>query len=340
MASTLFRPIPGFEKWSVNKSGVIYDNKSGKRIRTYLFGDRYFASYPGEKTNHLVGVHRAVALAWVENDNPSLNTVVNHLDGDPLNNYYTNLEWTTASGNNYHAVNTGLRPDCTPCKVRDFHTKEIREFPSIAQAADFMKLDKTTSMDTLRPRRFGSLIAGRYEFRLKEDTEPFFYEGRDEIISPSRYMLEVEEEDGSKRYVFKNIDLMKRYQLYSSPYGRSLPGLVKYAREMYPNKKFKLRDGYEESNHSRENSRKRIVATTRILPVVARKDGEELKFPSMAAAAAYFNVDKDVIKLRMSNPESRFLGWSFEGEPISVPIKRLLVPKVGEEAVESESNET
>ena len=314
-----FRVIPGYENWCVTKDGRIFHTETGKRIRTYQYGDRLFASYPTDVTDRLLSVHRAVALAWVKNDDPYLKTVVNHRDGNPLNNWYKNLEWTTSSGNNYHAVNTGLRSDNIPCKIRDFHTKEIREFSSISQACDFMKLPSSTTIERLRPRKFGTLIAGRYEFRLKDDPEPFFYENRDFIISPSRYMVEVTHEDGSKRYLFKNGDLMLHYQLYKSPYGRSVPGLLKYAEELHPNKRFKLRDGYAESTQT--GSRSRARSTVRWHPVIARNGDKVLEFRSITATAGYFNVDRDVIKLRLNNPEATFLGWSFEGKPISMPLK-------------------
>lgn len=319
MTISAFRVIPGFEKWCITRDGRIFDVETGNRIRTYLYGDRMFAGYPCDETTRLISVHRAVALAWVENDDPALKTVVNHRDGNPLNNWYKNLEWTTSSGNNYHAVNTGLRSDNKPCRIRDFYTKEIREFPSIAQACDFMKLPKSTVLDTLRPRKFGALIAGRYEFRLKDDTEPFFYENRDNIISPSRYMVEVTHEDGSKRYLFKNGELLLHYQLYKSPYGRSVPALLKYAEEIHPNKKFKLRDGFAES--VRTGSKAKVRSTFRWHPVTARNGDKVLEFRSITSAAGYFNVDRDVIKYRLNNPEIKFLGWSFEGESVSIPRK-------------------
>lgn len=320
MTIDAFRVIPGFENWCVTRDGRIYDVKSGNKIRTYVYGDRKFASYPIGVTNMLLAVHRAVALAWVENDAPSLKTIVNHIDGDPMNNQDVNLEWTTSSGNNYHAVNTGLRPDNKPCKIRDFYTGEIREFPSIRQACEFMKVPEDTAIERLRPRKFGALILDRFEFRLLDDPEPFFYENRPYVISPSRYMVEVTEEDGRKRCFFKNGELLQCYQLYRSPYGRSIPALLKYAEELYPGKKFKLRDGYAESKNT--GSRARAMRTTvRMFPVVARNGDKKLEFRSISAAAGYFNVDRDVIKLRLSNPESTFLGWSFEGAPVSVPYR-------------------
>lgn len=315
-----FRLIPGFENWCVTKVGKIFDAKTGKKIRLYQYGDRLFASYPTDVANKLVAVHRAVALAWVENDDPHQKTVVNHIDGNPLNNWYGNLEWTTPSGNNYHAVNTGLRSDNIPCKVRNFYTGEVREFASIAQACDFMGLLNSRTLESLRPRKFGALLADQFEFRLKDDPEPFFYENRPYIISPSRYMVEVEEEDGSKRYLFKNVELLQHYQLYRSPYGRSVPALLKFAREMYPNKKFTLRDGFAESRQTGSRARARRT-TLRTRPVTAQKADQKLEFPSIKAAAAYFNVDRDVINLRLSNPESTFLGWSFEGKPVDIPLK-------------------
>lgn len=50
-------------------------------------------------------VHRLVAEAFC--DKPDGCNVVNHLDNNPNNNLYTNLEWTTYSGNLQHAQHQG-----------------------------------------------------------------------------------------------------------------------------------------------------------------------------------------------------------------------------------------
>ncbi len=52
-------------------------------------------------------VHRLVATHFVANEDPVENTVVNHLDSNPLNNDATNLEWTTPKGNMQHALKKG-----------------------------------------------------------------------------------------------------------------------------------------------------------------------------------------------------------------------------------------
>jgi len=52
-------------------------------------------------------VHRLVALAFCPQ--PVDCNIVNHIDGDKLNNVATNLEWTTIRGNNRHAYESGLR---------------------------------------------------------------------------------------------------------------------------------------------------------------------------------------------------------------------------------------
>lgn len=50
--------------------------------------------------------HRLVATLWLDNsDNFG---VVNHIDGNKLNNHYSNLEWCTLAHNNKHARDTGL----------------------------------------------------------------------------------------------------------------------------------------------------------------------------------------------------------------------------------------
>ncbi|MEG1519308.1 MAG: HNH endonuclease [Cetobacterium sp.] len=54
-----------------------------------------------------VYAHRLVAEYFVEKKSEK-DLVVNHIDGNKLNNVYSNLEWTTQSNNVRHAHNTGL----------------------------------------------------------------------------------------------------------------------------------------------------------------------------------------------------------------------------------------
>lgn len=53
-------------------------------------------------------VHRLVAEAFLPN--PKNYRVVNHMDGNKLNNCVGNLEWCDHSHNNQHAWDTGLNP--------------------------------------------------------------------------------------------------------------------------------------------------------------------------------------------------------------------------------------
>ena len=70
-----------------------------------------------------VRVSRLVALYFVENPNPLEYDIVNHIDGDKLNNKASNLEWCDISINTQHAYNNNLVKDrggwiSTPYKER------------------------------------------------------------------------------------------------------------------------------------------------------------------------------------------------------------------------------
>lgn len=66
----------------------------------------------------------------------------------------------------------------------------------------------TNSIPFLKTRKIGKLLKGRYEFRLKTDTEPWFYENR-KRIAPSRYQIHVTHEDGSVTEHYTSKGLLK-----------------------------------------------------------------------------------------------------------------------------------
>ena len=89
----------------VSEDGGIFRN--GKELSTSLTNKGYkdVCMYLNGVKKH-ISIHRAVATLYVPN--PDNLPQVNHIDGNKLNNHYTNLEWMSNRKNKDHALENGL----------------------------------------------------------------------------------------------------------------------------------------------------------------------------------------------------------------------------------------
>ncbi|WP_202980718.1 HNH endonuclease [Alteromonas sp. RKMC-009] len=114
-------PIPGYENlYEVSSLGRVSNYR--KIMKTYSINSGYQAvklSKDGKKKSFLV--HRLIATAFVPN--PENKPVVNHIDGNKLNNAASNLEWVTTAENLQHARDTGLKTYNNPSTGLKLGTK-------------------------------------------------------------------------------------------------------------------------------------------------------------------------------------------------------------------------
>lgn len=98
------------DRYLIGSDGTVWSKRRKKYIAQRL--DRYgyprVNLYEGTKL-HTATVHRLLALAFIENDDPKNKLEVNHIDGNKVNNKLSNLEWVTSSENQIHAFETGLQ---------------------------------------------------------------------------------------------------------------------------------------------------------------------------------------------------------------------------------------
>ena len=80
---------------------VLSQNNNGKGYMKVSLSDGMFCSN--------VLVHRLVAEAFVQNDDPCSKTQVNHINEDKSDNRAVNLEWVTASQNVNHGTGKARR---------------------------------------------------------------------------------------------------------------------------------------------------------------------------------------------------------------------------------------
>lgn len=106
-----FREIEGYNGYFISDEGEVLSIKRRKKNilkkRINLRG-YYYVNLCKNGKYKSVSVHRLVGKYFVDNPNLKDFTVLNHIDGNKLNNNFKNLEWCTQSYNMKEASKLGL----------------------------------------------------------------------------------------------------------------------------------------------------------------------------------------------------------------------------------------
>lgn len=119
--------VPGFPDYYATRSGEVYSSRDGKMklLKPEITKHGYARCRVFNEARILrTGIHRIIAMTFIPRHNET-DILVNHKNGNKLDNRAENLEWCTASYNSRHAFHV-LKCNRIPAKVSDNHVAEIR----------------------------------------------------------------------------------------------------------------------------------------------------------------------------------------------------------------------
>lgn len=119
----------------VSNTGEIKGVKTGKIRKKNINREGYYfvcVSLGSRDIKPCIKIHRAVAETFLDNTNDL--PVINHKDGNKLNNHVDNLEFCTQQHNVQHAIENNLI-DMSSKRKRIIRLSDMKEFNSIAEAS-------------------------------------------------------------------------------------------------------------------------------------------------------------------------------------------------------------
>ncbi len=148
------KPLYNQPEYTISDSGILY-GKRGKEMHphTNSSGYLYTIVLMPDGTRHTCFIHRAVACTFLPCDWNGL--VVNHKDGNKINNNVSNLEWVTQQENAQHSVrvlgnNLGSNNGNAKTVLMTNYMNIEKKFDSLISAAKFLIENKYTKATDYR----------------------------------------------------------------------------------------------------------------------------------------------------------------------------------------------
>lgn len=156
--------INGYTNYEIDEEGKVVNLTTGNQLKGSI-SEHGYLYYRLSKDNkkQMFYAHRLVAEAFLPN--PNNLPVVNHIDGNKLNNNVNNLEWVSYSDNTKHAHDQNL---IKPVREREYYTgdydgevwKQVYSLPYSISNFGRVRNDRTQLL--LKP----SITCGYYKVRL------------------------------------------------------------------------------------------------------------------------------------------------------------------------------
>ena len=122
-----------YYNYNVYEDGRVFSNYRNK----FLKGDivhgylQYTIQIKGKAKR--IKAHRLVAILFLNTPKNYNELVVNHKDGNKLNNHFSNLEWCTTYYNNYHArinnLNNISKSNSKRWEMKNLEKEHLKIYP-------------------------------------------------------------------------------------------------------------------------------------------------------------------------------------------------------------------
>lgn len=185
----IVRPIevpeyPGFFYFPDNKDLAVSYNSEILNLRTGKIltqrpdvSDKCYVyfSKPGEKTKAYLS-HRVIGITLIGRPSRHLDKnydelEINHIDGNRLNNFLSNLEWVVGKENVTHSHLSGFHPKDKPVIARNVLTGSDLYFTSSQNCADTFNINRATFWKHLERGNSGKFHKDMYVFKYHDNTQ-------------------------------------------------------------------------------------------------------------------------------------------------------------------------